>query len=61
MGCGRPVSLAFPCLAREGGGRAGRVPHSEHRFPAPSSKDVVNQCLEFGRVQECVCARACIM
>ena len=26
-------------------------PHSEHRFPAPSSKgrkDVVNQCLEFG-------------
>ena len=23
-------------------------PHSEHRFPAPSPKDVVNQCLEFG-------------
>ena len=27
--------------------------HSEHRFPTPSSRDVVNQCLEFGEV--CVC------
>ena len=24
--------------------------HSEHRFPTPSSRDVVNQCLEFGEV-----------
>ena len=28
-----------------------RVPHSEHRFPA-TRKDVVNQCLEFDRVQQ---------
>ena len=38
--------------ARRGeGGCGGRGhPHSEHRFPAPSSKrkDVVNQCLESG-------------
>ena len=30
-------------------------PHSEHRFPAPSSKkDVVNQCLEFEPFRVCV-------
>ena len=29
--------------------RSRRKPHPEHRFPAPSSKDVVNQCLELGR------------
>ena len=26
------------------------IPHSRHRFSAPSRKDVVNQCLEFGHI-----------
>ena len=36
--------------------------HSEHRFPAPSSKgrkDVVNQCLEFGADTAFKCSYCC--
>ena len=33
----------------------GSLPHSKHRFPAPSSrKDVVNQCLDFGSLHESI-------
>ena len=33
-------------------------PNSEHHFPAPSSKDVVNQCLEFWRAGQSPLFRA---